>query len=83
MSEIRVLGVLVANRSGAAVKVQGILTKFGCSIKTRLGIHEVEAANCNDCGLLILELIGDPNEAIRLENELWAVEGVKVQKMVF
>jgi hypothetical protein len=83
MSEIRVLGVMVANRSEAAIKVQEILTKFGCSIRTRLGLHELEMDHCESCGLILLELMGDPQECIRLENELWAVEGTKVQKMVF
>lgn len=83
MSEIRILGVMVANRSEAALKVQQILTRYGCSIKTRLGLHEFEVDNCQGCGLIILELIGDPNECMRLENDLWAVEGTRVQKMIF
>lgn len=83
MSEIRVLGVLVANRSEASIKVQQILTRYGCSIKSRLGLHELENENCLDCGLIILELMGDHDECMRLENELWAVEGTRVQKMVF
>jgi hypothetical protein len=83
MSEIRILGVFVSERDKAAAKVQDILTKYGCSIKTRLGLHELELSNCGSCGLIILELIGDVNECLRLENELWAIDGVKIQKMVF
>ena len=83
MSEIRILGIFIADRNRAALKVQGILTKYGCTIKTRLGLNELELTNCDSCGLIILELMGDVNECIRLENELWAVEGVKIQKMVF
>ncbi len=83
MQEIRILGVFVSERSNAALRVQEILTKYGCAIKTRLGLHELELKNCTSCGLIILELMGDVNECIRLENELWAVDGVKIQKMVF
>ncbi len=83
MSEIRILGVFVADRGKAAIKVQDILTKYGCSIKTRLGLHELELSDCDSCGLIILELIGNVTECLRLENELWAVDGVKIQKMVF
>ncbi len=83
MGEIRVLGVLVSERSKAALQVQEILTRYGCSIRNRLGLNELELEGCKDCGLILLELIGDTEESIRLENELWNVEGVKVQKMVF
>ncbi len=83
MSEIRILGVLVAERSKAAVQVQEVLTKYGCTIKTRLGINELDMDNCDGCGLILLELMGDPEECMRLENELWAIDGTKVQKMVF
>ncbi|MEE4177278.1 MAG: hypothetical protein V2I46_07200 [Bacteroides sp.] len=83
MSEIRILGVLVTEKSQAAIKVQEILTKYGCSIKTRLGLNEIEQENCPGCGLIILELMGDLNECLRLENELWSVPGVSLQKMVF
>ncbi len=83
MSEIRILGVLVETRSQAADKVQEVLTKYGCSVKTRLGLHVQETAGCQGCGLILLELTGSADECIRLENELWALDGVRVQKMVF
>ena len=83
MGEIRVLGVLVSERTKAAQQVQEVLTRYGCSVRNRLGLNELELENCKDCGLILLELTGDVNEAIRLENELWSIEGVKVQKMVF
>ncbi len=35
-----ILGVQVTNRIKNALEVQEILTKFGCNIKTRLGLHE-------------------------------------------
>jgi len=83
MSEIRVLGVLVSEKSQAAVEVQKTLTKYGCSIKTRLGLNNLDKDGCDSCGLIILELTGDTNECIRLENELFSLHGVRVQKMVF
>jgi hypothetical protein len=83
MSEIRILGVYVETRGQAAQKVQQILTKYGCSVRTRLGLHTPATNKCKNCGLILLELTGNPDECLRLENELWAQEGVKVQKMVF
>ncbi len=83
MKEIRILGVLVTKRCQSVEKVQDILTRYGCSIKTRLGLHELEEGTEDSLGLMILELMGDPQECMRLENELWTVDGIKVQKMVF
>lgn len=53
-----ILVILVGNRKESAVKVQQILTGWGCIIKTRLGIHDGVLDNCSDEGLLILELHG-------------------------
>jgi hypothetical protein len=81
-SEIRIVGVLVGSRQESALAVQQILSKFGGSIRTRLGLHET-ASGCSGCGLILLELIGDTNEMDKLELELLAIEGVDVKKMVF
>jgi hypothetical protein len=83
MSEIRILGVLVREPGKASLRVQEIFTKYGCSIKTRLGLNELEQENCGECGLILLELMGDVHECIRLENELLQVDDIRVQKMVF
>lgn len=82
-NETRILGVLVKSRQNNAVTVQNILTSFGCSIKTRLGLHDVDENQCSSSGLILLELTGDINEISKLENELLKVDGVEVQKMIF
>lgn len=66
-----------------AVAIQGILSKFGCSIRTRLGLHDMDNEYAGETGLMLLELTGDINECHKLENELLAIEGIEVQKMVF
>ncbi len=81
--EIRILGVLITNREKEAGNVQRLLTKFGCSIKTRLGLHEIATDLCSPCGLILLELLGDTTEMDKLEKELSALSGVQVKKMVF
>jgi hypothetical protein len=83
MKEIRVLGVLLEERSKVSVSVQDVLCNHGCSIKTRLGLHEVGDNLCANYGLILLELFGDPKEMDELENALIALEGVTVKKMVF
>jgi hypothetical protein len=83
MKEVRILGVMINNPSKGADKIQNILSKYGCSIRTRLGMHDMDDEYAGDTGLMVLELIGDMQECLRLENELLSLEGVEVQKMVF
>ncbi len=83
MKEVRVLGVMINDPAKGADQIQRILTKYGCSIRTRLGIHDIDEEYARETGLMLLELIGDMQECIRLENELLALDGIDVQKMVF
>ena len=83
MKEIRILGLHVTNRVNDAVKIQDLLTKFGCSIKTRLGLHDVNENVCSSSGIILLELTGEASECDKLENELHKVEGLDIQKMTF
>ena len=81
--EIWILGLYISDRMKESQKVQSILTKFGCSIKTRLGLHEVTDDYCATSGIMILELTGDLTECQKLENELLRLEYVELKKMVF
>jgi hypothetical protein len=78
-----IIGINVTDRVNEAEKVQATLTKFGCSIKTRLGLHEVTNNYCDEGGLILVELTGDLVECEKLENELRKIEKLEVQKMVF
>lgn len=83
MKEIRILGVYVENRVAEAKEVQGILTQYGCNIKTRLGLHEVDESHCATNGLMLLELTGEAKDQDALEKALVACKGVTVKKMTF
>ncbi len=81
--ELRILGVYISDRIKEAGEVQKVLTRYGCSIKTRLGLHEVSENKCATNGLLILELTGDLKECDKLENDLLGIKGIEVKKMTF
>jgi hypothetical protein len=81
--EIWILGIYISDRMKESQKIQSVLSKFGCSIKTRLGLHEVTDDYCATSGMMILELTGDVAECRKLENELLKLEHVEVKKMVF
>jgi hypothetical protein len=71
-----ILLILVDQRKEEAVKVQQILTGWGCMIKTRLGIHDGVLDNCSDSGLLIIELVGEDEKKQELARKLSVLPGV-------
>jgi hypothetical protein len=83
MKEYWVLGIRVTDRIHEATMIQDVLTKFGCTIRTRLGLHEIEETENPGAGTILLELTGDTTEFPKLEKALQAIEGIEVRKMVF
>ncbi len=77
------VGVHITERAKHAGEVQGILTKYGCSIRTRLGLHEADKGACSPNGLIVLEMTDDEAAASAMMDELKALEGIEVQQMVF
>ncbi len=71
-----VMVLLISTRRETAVKVQEILTEYGCIIKTRLGIHDGVLDKCSEVGLVILELVGDDKDIEGLQNKLSGIKGV-------
>ena len=74
-----IMVILVSHRSKSAVEVQKLLTEWGCSIKTRLGIHDGVGTQCSDSGLIVLELVGEKDKNEELAARLKIMEGVSVQ----
>ncbi|MCK9205194.1 MAG: hypothetical protein M0P58_12275 [Bacteroidales bacterium] len=83
MKERWIIGIQITDRIHDVSELQAILTKFGCSIKTRLGLHEVQGDFCSMSGLILLELTGNQEEYIKLEKELHKLDGLVVKKMIF
>jgi hypothetical protein len=75
-----IMALMLDNRYSEAVRVQSILTRHGCMISMRLGLHETRD-ECAPNGLILLHLRGEPGEADELERELHEVQGVNVKKM--
>lgn len=78
-----IMGIEVGHREDDALKVQKLLTDYGCGIKTRLGLHEA-GNTCSSTGLILLEFApGKEVEIKALEDELAQIESVKCRKMEF
>jgi len=64
------------NRVDNAVKFQETLTKNGCKIKARLGLHEVSDDSCSNDGIIVLQPCGTKEDVETLVKELNRLEGV-------
>ena len=79
--DCNIMVVKIDARREDSPKVQEVLSRFGCSIKVRLGLHETHEI-CSDEGILILQLCGDPKEMFELERALNAMERVAAKMVV-
>jgi len=76
MSCYYIIGVRMENRIDNAVKFQETLTKNGCKIKARLGLHDVSDDACSNDGIIVLHPCGTKEDVEALVNELNSLEGV-------
>ena len=78
-----VIGVHISNRATEVPRVQDIFTEFGCSIRTRLGLHQTSQSECSTAGLILLEMLGEEHRIAEMEKKLRSIEGVTVKRMEF
>ncbi|WP_031515650.1 hypothetical protein [Desulfofalx alkaliphila] len=84
-----IMGIQIDQRTKDAVTVQELLTKAGCSIKTRLGLNQNIASckaedSCGNKGLILLEFFNGAEEEIKkLEEDLAKLGSIVVKKMEF
>lgn len=76
--DCNIMVIKIGSRRTKAPEVQEVLTKFGCTIKTRLGLHEAGDV-CSEEGILILQLVGEKEEMFGLEKALNQMDGVKAK----
>lgn len=77
------MAVKIGARTKHATQVQEILTKYGCSIKTRVGFHDTDEHHCSTDGILILQLSGKENEINDMFTELNALHEVSAKAIEF
>jgi metal-responsive CopG/Arc/MetJ family transcriptional regulator len=75
MAVYHLMGVLISKRRAVATNLQDVLTRHGCLIKVRLGLHETGDL-CSEEGLMILQLNGSDDDIDELFADLNALDGV-------
>lgn len=73
-----IIGISLENRIECAVKFQEIITKFGCEINTRIGLHPSSRGICLNRGIVLLEVKNDAQLLIQELSKFWSI-----QTMVF
>jgi lipoate-protein ligase B len=75
-----ILAIRVDDRDNSAVKIQQVLTKHGCNINVRLGLHDQEEGNvCSPAGTVILQLSCPHDDAKLIEADLLEIGGVRAK----
>lgn len=79
MKSLSIMGILVDKRTKSAPKVQEVLTAFGDSILSRVGIHDPGE---EQHGLITLNVRDEEQRIEALANELRELDGVDVKTMI-
>ena len=80
---IWIFGILIRDKKKEDGCVQKILAQYADSIKIRLGIYDVERRKSHPQGLLLIQVIGSEKEMEKFEKEIYMIEGVEIQHMMF
>lgn len=74
------MAIRIQDRDNTAVKIQEVLTRHGCKIDMRLGLHDNEGEKvCSNSGTLILRMCCTSDEAKLVEADLAKIDGVKAK----
>lgn len=74
-----IMAVTIDNRFEDAPKFQEVITKNGCIIRTRLGLHEVDS--CSQKGLILLQLCGKDADIEALGREINSLHSTQAKWM--
>ena len=78
-----IMAVHVTNRVKQASRVQDVLTKYGASIKTRIGLHEASGTKASTNGLILVEFVGTHKRSDNMLAALNAITGVEAKSIIF
>lgn len=72
-----IIGISINNRSEDSQHLQSILTKYGCYIKTRIGLHDMGEYKCLNYGIVLIEVIDKINEIYDELSRYWSIQIMK------
>lgn len=72
-----IIGIKLENRASESLKLQEILTKYGCEIQTRIGLHPIGDYKCNNFGIILIEVVSKINEIYDELSKNWQIQIMK------
>lgn len=75
-----ILGIKIPNRISTSPIFQDIISKYGCMIKTRIGLHSNCTNTCTNYGIIILEIV-DGSDVIGLKKALNSIKDITIDSM--
>ncbi len=74
---VAIIGIKLENRASEALKLQKILTLYGCEIQTRIGLHPIGDYKCNNYGIILIEVVAKVNEIYDVLAKYWQIQMMK------
>lgn len=81
MDPCYIVGIRVNHRVANAGKLQDLLTKYGCNIKLRVGLHETNENYCSDDGIIMLQVCGEKDKLEGMVSALDALDGIRAKML--
>lgn len=75
-----IIGIKLTNRTETSAEFQTVISRYGCTIKTRIGLHSTCHSVCANFGIILLEVLDD-NQALQLKKDLTELDGTIVNSM--
>lgn len=74
-----IIGVTLENRVETVVEFQKLITKFGCEIRTRIGLHPSREDICLNRGIVLLEINGEANLLKEELSKQWEIQTMEFE----
>ena len=75
-----ILGVKLPNRLTTSPVFQDVISKYGCLIKSRIGLHSNCSSVCASHGIILLEIV-EGSEIVELKKALLSIDGIVLDSM--
>lgn len=69
-----IIGIKLSERNTESITLQEILTKYGCNISTRIGLHHSTREACSNTGMILLDTVDDPSELVTELKKYWEIQ---------
>ncbi len=76
---VTIIGVSLENRLETSVEFQKIISKLGCQIRTRIGLHPSKDIVCLNRGIVLLEVRGEAELLISELSTKWEIQTMKFE----